>query len=267
MAHDQTQHRTTASLLVEARHQARALADFPGPRPASLAEAYAIQDAAISAWPDRIAGWKLARIGAPHDMAHGVGRLAGPIFAGLIQTAGSSPVSVAVISGGYAAIEAEYVLEIGETPPAREDWTPERAVGLVSRAYSGVELAGSPYAGINQHGPAVTAADFGNNAGLVLGREIVDWRGRLPGLRCAVSIDGRVCGEGGAAAIPGGPLESLVFLLNHLNQRGRTLQPGDLVSTGAAAGVHAITPGQSARADFGSDGIIDCLAVAAEPTR
>ncbi|WP_339931884.1 2-keto-4-pentenoate hydratase [uncultured Brevundimonas sp.] len=267
MALDQTQSRTTAALLVAARREARALADFPGPRPASLAEAYAIQDAAIAAWPDRIAGWKLARIGAPHDTTHGVGRLAGPIFARLVRSAGSMPVSVEVISGGYTAVEAEYVLEIGETPLGHDDWTADSAAGLVSRAFTGVEVAGSPFAGINQHGPAVTAADFGNNAGLVVGQEIADWSSRLPGLRCGVSIDGQVCGEGGAAAIPGGPLESLAFLLNHLHRRGRTLKKGDLVSTGAAAGVHPIVKGQTARADFGTDGIIDCLAVAAEPAR
>ena len=265
MALDEKQHRMTAALLVGARREARALADFPGPRPASLTEAYAIQDAAIAAWPDQVAGWKLARIGVPHDTTHGVGRLAGPIFAGLIQSAGPIPVTVEVISGGYAAIEAEYVLEIGEIPPGREDWTPEGVAALVSRAFTGVEVAGSPFAEINHHGPAVTAADFGNNAGLILGREIADWSSRLLGLRCTVSIDGLVCGEGGAATIPGGPLESLAFLLNHLHRRGRTLEKGDLVSTGAAAGVHPIAPGQTARADFGVDGVIDCLAIASEP--
>ena len=34
-------------------------------------DAYAIQDEAIAAWPDRIAGWKLGRIPPPHDAAYG----------------------------------------------------------------------------------------------------------------------------------------------------------------------------------------------------
>ena len=45
----------------------------------------------------------------------------------------------------------------------------------------------------------------------------------------------------------------------------RSLQPGDLISTGAAAGVHPIAPGQTGRADFGPDGSIECRALAAEP--
>tara|TARA_R110002051_G_scaffold37159_5_gene80047 strand:- start:9473 stop:10330 length:858 start_codon:yes stop_codon:yes gene_type:complete len=265
LALDQEQNRMTAALLVRARREARALTDFPGPRPASLAEAYAIQDAAIVAWPGRVAGWKLARIGPPHDATHGVGRLAGPIFSDMIRIAGPVPTSVEIIAGGYAALEAEYVLEIGATPPDRETWTPETVAPLVRRVFAGVEIAGSPFAGINAHGPAVTAADFGNNAGLILGPEIADGLVRLPTLRCAVHLDGRICGEGGAAVIPGGPLESLAFLLIHLHGRGLGLQPGDLVSTGAAAGVHPVVPGQTARADFGSDGVIDCQTVTAQP--
>jgi 2-keto-4-pentenoate hydratase len=78
-----------------------------------------------------------------------------------------------------------------------------------------------------------------------------------------MSINDIVIGRGGAAAIPGGPLDSLAFLLNLLHRRGRRLEAGQLVSTGAATGVHDILAGQAAVADFGPDGHIDCLAVPA----
>jgi 2-keto-4-pentenoate hydratase len=133
----------------------------------------------------------------------------------------------------------------------------------VSRVFIGVEIAGSPFAGINEHGPAVTASDFGNNAGLILGGEIADWRGRLSDLICTMSINDVIIGRGGATTVPGGPLDSLAFLLNLLHRRGRRLEAGQLISTGAATGVHDILAGQSASADFGPDGRIDCLAVPA----
>ena len=53
------------------------------------------------------------------------------------------------------------------------------------------------------------------------------------------------------------------FLLNLLHRRGRRLEAGQLISTGAATGVHDILVGQSAAADFGPDGRIECLAVPA----
>jgi 2-keto-4-pentenoate hydratase len=252
-----------ARAFTDARRQGRAVDPYPGPRPATLDAAYAIQDEAIGLWPDRVAGWKLGRIAPPHDARFGAGRIAGPIFSRAVWTAGPDPVRFGVIAGGFAAVEAEYVLELGQTAPDREGWTPQEASGLVARVHVGVEIAGSPFAGINDHGPAVTASDFGNNAGLILGAEVTDWRDRLTDLTCTMSIDGGVVGRGGAVSIPGGPFASLAFLLDNLHRRGRRLEAGQLVSTGAATGVHDIRAGQSALADFGPEGRIACLAVPA----
>jgi len=262
-AHDNSSGSPVARAFVDARRAGRALPSYPGAPPASLDAAYAIQDEAITAWPDRIAGWKLGRINAPHDARFGAGRLAGPIFSRAVWTAGSLPTRFNVIAGGFAAVEAEYVLELGETAPDRDDWTAESAAALVARVHTGVEIAGSPFPGINEHGPAVTASDFGNNAGLILGAEIGGWRDRLAGLTCTMTIDGVEVGRGGASSIPGGPLDSLAFLLNLLHRRGRRLEAGQLVSTGAATGVHDIAAGQHAIADFGTDGRIEGLAIAA----
>lgn len=262
-AHDNSSGSPIARAFVDARRAGRALAVYPGAEPASLEAAYAIQDEAIAAWPDRIAGWKLGRINPPHDARFGAGRLAGPIFSRAVWQAGPLSTRFGVIAGGFAAVEAEYVLELGEAAPDRDDWTAATVEPLVARVFTGVEIAGSPFAGINDHGPAVTASDFGNNAGLILGGEIDGWRDRLSGLTCTMSLDGAVVGSGGAASIPGGPLDSLAFLLNLLQRRGRRLEAGQLVSTGAATGVHDIVAGQTAVADFGPDGRIECLAVAA----
>lgn len=262
-AHDNSAVSPVARAFVGARRGGCALEAYPGLQPESLEAAYAIQDEAIAAWPDRIAGWKLGRINAPHDARFGAGRLAGPIFSRNVWTAAHTPTRFGVIEGGFAAVEAEYVLEMGETAPDRADWTVDSVAPLVSRVFIGVEIAGSPFAGINEHGPAVTASDFGNNAGLILGSEVAGWRERLSDLTCTVAINDIVIGRGGASAIPGGPLDSLAFLLNLLHRRGRRLEVGQLVSTGAATGVHDIFAGQSASADFGPDGRIDCVAVPA----
>ena len=260
-AHDNSATSSIAHAFIGARRGGRALDSYPGVKPESLEAAYVIQDEAIAAWPDRIAGWKLGRINAPHHVRYGAGRLAGPIFSRNVWTAGQTPTRFGVIEGGFAAVEAEYVLELGETAPDQDGWTADSVAPLVARAFIGVEIAGSPFAGINDHGPAVTASDFGNNAGLILGPEIAGWRDRLSGLVCTLAIEGVVVGRGGAAAIPGGPLDSLAFLLNLLHRRGRRLEAGQLVSTGAATGVHEIVAGQSAVADFGDDGCVECLAV------
>lgn len=262
-AHDNSSTSPIAQAFVSARREARGLQQYPGSPPDSLTAAYEIQDDAIALWPDRVAGWKLGRIAPPLDQQFGAGRIAGPIFARNVWTAGEQPVAFGVIDGGFAAVEAEYVLEMGDAGPDRDGWTADTVGALVARAFIGVEIAGSPFAEINGHGPAVTASDFGNNAGLILGREITDWSSRLAGLTCAMTIDNVEVGHGGATAIPGGPLDSLAFLMNLLHARGRRLEAGQLISTGAATGVHQIHAGQSAVADFGPDGRIACRAVPA----
>ncbi len=262
-AFDKTSPSPIARAFVDARRAGRFLSTYPGPMPATMAEAYEVQDEAIAAWPDRIAGWKLGRIREPLDQQYGAGRLAGPIFSRNVWQAGAEPTRFPVIDGGFAAVEAEYIIQLGDDAPDRGDWTASSVTPLIGQVFTGVEIAGSPFAAINDHGPAVTASDFGNNAGLILGSEITGWRERLAGLTCTVAIDGQIIGRGGAVDIPGGPLDSMAFLLNLLHARGRTLEAGQLISTGAATGVHQIFIGQSAVADFGSDGRIACEAVAA----
>lgn len=255
-----------AARFVEARLAGRALSDYPGPVPADMTAAYAIQDAAIAAWPDEVAGWKLGRIPPPMDVRFGAGRLAGPIFRRNVLVAGLEPTAFEAIIDGFTAVEAEYVLKIGDAPAARPRdglWDAQAVIPYVKAVHIGVEVAGSPFPGINDHGPAVTASDFGNNAGLILGPSVADWRERLDDLTCRMEIDGVEVGTGGARSIPGGPLDSLAFLLNLLEMQGRRIEAGQLVSTGAATGVHRIEAGQSAVADFGDDGRIACVAVRA----
>lgn len=101
-------------------------------------------------------------------------------------------------------------------PAGKVDWSLDEAAALVGAWRIGVETAGSPMAAINFIGGMAVAGDFGNNAGVILGAEIPGWRDRdLESLACEVLIEGRSQGVGTAASIPGGPLESLVFLLSH----------------------------------------------------
>lgn len=255
--------------LVSARQEARALPDFPGPLPPDLAAAYLCQERAISLWPDMIAGWKIGRLAPDQEKLFGEARLAGPIFHRGVRRSASDSVAFPVFSGGFAAVECEFVLRLGQDAPAgKENWTRDEAAELVADLHIGIETAGSPMAAINDLGATVIIADFGNNAGLILGPAVADWRARpLDSLSCSAAIDGQTCGTGTAASIPGGPLEALGFLLRHCAARNRPLKAGTLVSTGAVTGIHRIRAGQTASADFGRDGRILCHAVDAASQR
>lgn len=255
-----------AGRLVTARREARSLPEYPGSLPETLAEAYAIQDAAIDLWPDKIAGWKIGLIQPGQRDTFGAERIAGPIFRTDVQHVGKDAVAtLPVFTGGFGAVEAEFVFRMArDAPHGVTAWSPQEAVSLVDALFIGVENAGSPLAAINDLGAAVTASDFGNNAGLVVGAEVADWRRHdFAALTAETFIDGRAVGSGDAARIPGTPLAALTFILAHTAARGRPLRAGQYISTGAVTGVHPIAAGQSAEATFGVHGAIRCRAVTA----
>lgn len=259
---------SVARRFVAARLSASALPDYPGPLPGTLAEAYARQDAAIALWPDEIAGWKVGGVADTWAARFPEPRLVGPIFRRHVWAARAGGAnSLPIIAGGFAAVEAEYVFVLGmSAPAARTAWTPAQAADLVGELRVGIELAGSPLATINDLGPAVVVSDFGNNAGLLLGEAIADWRSRpLESLTCETHVSGRLAGRGGAASIAGGPLAALAFALRCCARRGRPLQCGDVVSTGACTGIHPIRIGEEARAAFAGAPELRCQAVGAVP--
>lgn len=259
-----------ARRLVAARLGAHAEPVYPGCRPPTLDAGYAIQDAAIALWPSRIAGWKVGRI--PDDWATQLGedRLVGPIFEASLQTADErEPACFRAIPGGFAAVEAEFVFRIGrDAPRGKLAWTEEDALGHVDALHVGVELAGSPLPDINAMGPAVVVSDFGNNAGLVVGPAVDDWRRAIEeDMKCRTEVDGMAVGRGSASGIQGGLVSALRFAFARCARRGMPLRAGQWVSTGAATGIHEVRAGQRARVVFETAGDIVVMVEAARAGR
>ena len=258
---------TIAQRFVAARQKGDSLAAFPGVLPPDLAAAYACQDAAIELVRDSIAGWKVGLIGKDAAVLFKQNRLAGPIFRKTLREARADQrVGFPVFLGGFAAVEAEFLLKIGgDAPPEQRDWTLAEARKLVAAVHVGVETAGSPLATINDLGATAIVADFGNNAGLIVGPVLPDWRTTpVEQWRCETFIDDVAVGHGHAGLPPGGPFESLRFLLELCARRSRPLKTGAWVSTGAITGVHQVVAGQTARVSFGAAGEVLCVA---EPHR
>jgi len=257
-----------AKRFVAARRNALPLKEFPGEIPADLQAAYVIQDAAIELWPDQIGGWKVGRIPVELEGGFGIDRLAGPIFRDTIRfAAAADSLDMPVFDGGFAAIEAEYVAVIGRDAPAGKlSWTSEEAEEMIADLCIGLEVASSPLKTINELGPAVVVSDFGNNAGLIVGPSINDWRNRpIESMACTSYIAGSKVGEGGAFRLTGGFIRSVQFVLELNAKRGIPLRSGDFVATGQTTGIHDIQTGEAGRLDFGDDGELNCAIVEMTP--
>lgn len=255
-----------AKRFVTARLSAQAVDGYPGDIPETMADAYAVQAAAIAMYPGKVAGWKVGGVPPALQPKLGVHRVAGAIFDRNVWKDAPEGVSVPGIPGGFTAVEAEFIARIGvDVDPAKTDWTIEEAADQIDAIFLGVEIAGSPLSEINDLGSAVVASDFGNNAGLIVGDALENWRERLDGIEVEVIIDGQSVGTGGATSLAGGAIESVRFLLEHCARWGRPLKAGTLVSTGAVTGVHRVDIGARAVCDFKGVGQILCTVEAATP--
>lgn len=249
--------RDIAGAFVAARRSGTAISQFPGRRPHDLASAYAIQDCAISLWEREIGGWKVGRINPPGDTLLGADRLVGPAFRDSVFMAAEGPCEFRVFHGGFAAAEAEFMLRLAPQDgplPA----TPEAAMDWIDEVRIGIEIASSPYAGINADGPCVTISDHGNNAGLLLGPVMprAHWE-RLDEVEVTLSIDGGEVGRATTATMLDGPFGAARFLIGNLASRGIALKPGWWISSGAITGVHEVTPGSKVIAGFATAGSVE----------
>ncbi len=255
-----------ADRFLSARRAASGLADYPGDFPETLEEAYAIQDVAIAAWGKPVIGWKVGRVLPPLTQKFGTDRLAGPIFAIAPASATGRGPEMPVFAEGFAAGESEFLLRIGSTPPAgKTSFTLEEAAELIDAVHVGIEIASSPLGAINKLGPIAVVSDFGNNNGLVIGREVENWRSSgFEDWLVSTRIDGAEIGTGRASAFPGGAIGSARFLFELMAKRGIALQPGQWISSGAVTGVHDAKAGQAVEARFAEGYEVRCVLTAAE---
>ena len=237
-----------ARALIDARARKTPLTAYPGAMPQTMAEAYAIQDSAIALDGRRIGGWKVGRIAPDLVARYGGNRLTGPIFTDEIFDGAADPV-MPVYADGFAAAEAEVLLCFGEV--GTRDYDIDSVRDCIAEVRTGIEIASSPFPEINRHGPAVTASDYGNNKGLILGPPIAGWEDadliRMP---VEMTIDGETVGTATMEAMLDGPFGSALFLIRILRARGIAIPPGTWVSAGAITGIHEIRPGQRAEAIF-----------------
>ena len=254
-----------AQAFVDARLLIKALDEYPGQKPSSLVEAYRIQDNAIALWPEEIVGWKAGRITGQWAVDLGEDRLAGPVFRPQSHTYDGAAVEMPVFAAGFAAVEGEVVAVIGEDAPVNKiAFTIDEALAMIESLHIGVEVASSPFVGINDHGPLVTISDFGNNYGLILGDALPDWRDMdLDKWVFTTRINERVVGATSVAGIPGGPMESVRFLLENVARRGHPAKKGMCLLTGAVTGVHVAKVGDRATVGVGGARSISCVLIPA----
>lgn len=249
---------TLSQRLVNARATAGSLPEYPGELPTNLHDAYAIQSASITRWPDEVAGWKVGMVPPEYRQPLAAERLSGPIFrSSVFAIEPGAAKTMSIFREGFAAVEAEFVFRIGTTiEPEEKEYSDDALADLVSDLHVGIEIASSPLPLVNVLGPCCVVSDFGNNAGLLVGPSIPNWRA-LPAdsLKVQVTVDGDIVGSADSSSIEGGLLQALRFLVTLCARRGIALAEGTYVSCGAVTGIHDVTVDSKSVVDFGAFGV------------
>ncbi len=248
----QTRLQEISRTLVEARRSATALPGFPGDLPKSFADAYVVQQISRDSWSDDVAGWKVGGVPPAFIEIFGETHLVGPIFGRSVKYAAKDTnADMPVFAGGFAAIEPELIVQLGETRAA-------------DRLFIGAEIASSPLPAINGIGPIAVICDFGNNNGMIVGPEIEGWRENpVDPILVECLIDDELIGSREVTDVTSAADRAIDFLLSHAARKGIELPAGTYVSTGAITGIHEAGPDANSRILFGKHGAFSLSLIAA----
>lgn len=228
-----------------------------GLTPATMDQAYALQDAFMRIWREPVAGWKVGATAEKVQELYGVSEpFYGPFYA---PTTFSSPARLEAASFGHLCIESEFAFRFASTLAARESaYGREEILDAVEAVLPVFEIVSPRFDTLLQDRVALAAADCGMNGGFVLGEDCADWRALdLAAHPVRLTVDGEMKGEGTGANAFGHPFNVLDWFVNALSRRGIDLNAGEIVSTGTCTGIVYLEQGQTARADYGALGAIE----------
>ncbi|HEU4976295.1 MAG TPA: fumarylacetoacetate hydrolase family protein [Baekduia sp.] len=184
------------------------------------------------------AGWKIGAASEEVRISEGLpAPCPGRVYAdGVFSSPATLPASLFI---NYRNVECELAFRLGD------------AIQLRDRPYSAEEIAGriqclTPTLEIGDmvfedwYGASAyfgSCLDNGGGAAVVHGEDIVDWQDLdLPNARLALFLNDSFVKEGFGRQAMGHPLTALTWLVNWLQERGRGLAAGELVSTGTCTG-------------------------------
>jgi 2-keto-4-pentenoate hydratase len=220
-------------------------------RPASIAEAYAAQEAYYRlAEPvyGVVAGAKIATTTKVMQQLMGITHpCGGAIFA---RTIHASPARLRMGDFINLRVESEIALALGaDLPASGAPWSRDAVAPAVAGAMPAFELIEDRNAEYQK--TEVTSLIVENcwNGGVVIGRRKSVPVAALVGIAGRLTIGGKAVGEGRAED----PCATLAWLANHLAERGRDLKAGMVIITGSVIATVSIARGE--RAVFAVDGL------------
>lgn len=205
-------------------------------RPTNIDEAYAIQDA-VASQLGSVLGWKVGAAGASAEP------VCAPLLAGTVY---DSPAALDGQAFTMRGMESEIAFRFDSNlPPRDEPYKEDQVLAAIEAAFPAIEINETRYRDSNAVDAMTKLADNNLNGALILGPAWTGW----PDLVVAeqpveMTFDDEVvfshCGGNNAGDV----IRLVVWMANHLAQRGPGITRGQVITTGSWTGLR---PAGSAR--------------------
>ena len=246
-----------ASLLIAAREQNKLLELPDSLKPQTLKDGYEIQDKIIQNIDMKQKGWKVAITSDELMKMAGLQEpVSGPLFE---QWVYPEPHTVSNGAPTLYGFEFEFAFKMAkDLPPRERAYNRKDVLAAVDSLHLAIEPVGTRYTqGPVKSGVPQFAADHGGNYGFVYGPAIPNWRNiALSKVTVTGYFDNKEIGQNFGSNVMGDPVNSLIWLANHLPKRGYNLKAGEWVTTGAVVGPIPANPPVKVRGDFGTLGSV-----------
>lgn len=246
-----------ARMLLGARNEHRLIDGLPEDcLPATIEEAYAVQDRLLVLMDEDVGGWFLGCTNPAVQRRLG---LATPYWARLLARAiHASPATLAARDFLSITLECEFAFRLGrDLPPRSEPYTVAEVAQATATVHPAIEVVTSHLRDWTEQPITALIADNGTDGALVLGAGSMQWEGLdLAAVAVALRVDGTVVRRGSGANVMGDPLAAFTWLANERARRGGGLRAGQVHNTGTSTEMVRVRPGCEAVADFAALGAV-----------
>jgi len=226
--------RAAETLLAEHQANARFRTLGPPDGPATISDAYDIQDRYVALLRGKhgdAVGYKVGLTSAAMQTFCGIDHpIAGVVLASRVHQSGAS---VKRADFGRLGLEFEIAVRIkSDVPITGRPCTAETIAPHIDGVCAAIELVDDRSADYSNLDVRSLVADNSWNAGIVLSAFATKWPD-LPGVPGRAAKDGVALGEGHGRDILGHPFNSAAWLATQLASRGTALKAGEVVMTGS----------------------------------
>ncbi|MEM1198897.1 MAG: fumarylacetoacetate hydrolase family protein [Pseudomonadota bacterium] len=241
---------TIAAAIVETRKALGKMEAYPGPAPEDLSQALAIQDEVVRQFGEPVAGWK---IGCTSKTAQETLGTDGPFFGPLIGSRFyASRARVETAPTSLRVVEPEIALRLGrDIAPRSEPYSVDEVMAAVETVHPSLEVIDRRLPGGFADGVLWHVTDCGLSDALVLGAGTSGIAAdALPGIAVEARVNGEVVSTGHGRNALDGPQLALQWIANTFSSLGRTLEAGQVVSTGLLTSIFTLNPGDEIEAEY-----------------